>query len=292
MGYVWGRNDKTRTSGAMNRPDRNWLTTGQAAELCAVTPPTVLNWIRTGRLEGVRTPGGHHRIRREKLQPLMASGRRSFLKIGDDNRTVPLRCWEYLSDRGTVREECLDCIVYKVRAAWCFQIATLGFDTGHARRFCPTSCDDCAYYRRVMGIPTNVLIVSSDSDLLDGLRNESSDEVVFRFAKNAYEASAVVESFLPAFAVVDLETAAAREGGLLESLSRDPRLPGLKTVLAITPGRSGRGGRMEKSPFVAGHIEKPFDLEQILTVIESFPVESHDPGSVPLQGPHMKGDPR
>ena len=287
-----GGNDKTRIWGTMNRSDRNWLTTGQAADLCAVTPATVLNWIRSGRLEGVRTPGGHFRIKREKLEPLMAKGRLSFVPAGSNGRPAPLRCWEYLSTGGSVRGECLDCVVYKVRAAWCFQIATLGLDTGHSRRFCPTSCDDCAYYRRVNGIPTNVLVVSSDTELLDGLREEPAVDVVLRFARNAYEASATVESFLPAFAVVDLETTAAREGGLLESLSQDPRLPGLKTVLTTAKGRWGRGGRMETSPLVAGRIEKPFGLSQIRSVIESFPVESPSPGNEPLKGPHMKGDPR
>jgi len=288
---VW-RNDKTRTAGNMNRQDRNWLSTGQAAELCAVTPATVLNWIRTGRLEGVRTPGGHYRIKEEKLRPLMAAGRRSFHRTGAHSRTAPLRCWEYLSDLGEVRNECLDCVVFKVRAAWCFQIATLGLDTGHARRFCPTSCDDCAYYRRVNGIPTNVLIVSPDTELFADLRTMPHDDLVLRFAQNPYEASAVVESFLPAFAVVDLELTAPRRGGFLENLRRDPRLPGLKTVVAVTPGRSGGAGRGEMSQFVVGHIEKPFNLDHIRAVIESFPVESPPPGTGPLHAPHTKGDPQ
>ena len=142
-----------------------WLTTGQAAQMCAVTPATVLNWIRTGRLEGIRTPGGHYRVKLEKLQPLLSQQKAPNLKLERPAREAPLRCWEYLTEAGAVRDECTDCVVYRVRASWCFQIATLGIDSGHARRFCPTSCDDCAYYRRVSGLPTNVLIVSSDPGL-------------------------------------------------------------------------------------------------------------------------------
>ncbi len=258
----------------MDRSDRDWLSTGQAAELCAVTPATVLNWIRTGKLDGVRTPGGHYRVRREKLGPIIARRRSAFRPNGKSAGTSPLRCWEYLSREGVVRDECTDCVVYKVRATWCFQIATLGLDTGHSRRFCPTSCDDCAYYRRVKGIPTNVLIVSADTDLLEQLRSEPADDVVLRFARNAYEASSVVEDFLPAFAVVDLDTPAAREGGLLESLNRDPRLPGLKTVVAVGQGRGKQRSFLRKTRTIAGRIEKPFGLNQIRAVIESFPVES------------------
>ncbi len=241
--------------------------------MCAVTPATVLNWIRTGRLEGIRTPGGHYRIKLEKLRPLLSQQKTPNLKLERPPGDAPLRCWEYLSEGGAVRDECVNCVVYRVRASWCFQIATLGIDSGHARRFCPTSCDDCAYYRRVVGLPTNVLIVSSDPDLRERLEAEADEGIVLRFARNAYEASAAVETFLPAFAVVDLEFTAARENGLLESLARDPRLPGLKTVAAVRRGRSNRKGSLNGSSFIAGRIEKPFDLAQIQAVIESFPVE-------------------
>ena len=172
-----------------------------------------------------------------------------------------------------MRQECLECVGFRVRATWCFQIAALGIDSGHSRRFCPTSCDDCAYYRRVMGIPTNVLVVSPDPDLLASLSEESADDVVLRFARNAYEASAEVESFLPAFAVVDADTPTVREGGLLESLSRDPRLPGLKTVLAVGGGRHTGERLQTHDPFVAGRIQKPFGINEVRAVIESFPIE-------------------
>ena len=257
----------------MKPESRNWLTSGQAAQMCAVTPATILNWIRTGKLEGVRTPGGHFRIKLEKLQPLMGEGQPHNLSLKRPPQEAPLRCWEYLGEAGTVRDECLSCVVYRVRASFCFQIATLGIDSDQARRVCPTSCDDCAYYRRVTGLPTNVLIVSSDQELKERLEGQGGEGIVLRFATNAYEASAAVESFLPAFAVVDLETTAARENGLLESLCRDPRLPGLKTVVAVRQGRSKRRGGLNGSPFVAGRLEKPFDLGEIQAVIDSFPVE-------------------
>lgn len=260
--------------GDMASIDHEWLSTGQVAELCAVTPATVLNWIRTGKLEGARTPGGHFRVERSRLEPMLTRRKGTFLPTTQKTRGVHLRCWEYLSDRGDVRRECLDCVVFQVRATWCFQIAALGIDTGHARRFCPTSCDDCAYYRRVKGIPTNVLIVSPDPGLITSLEEEPAGDMALRFARNAYEASAVVESFLPGFAVVDMDTPMVQEGGLLESLGKDPRLPGLKTVVAVSARGHGREGFESRSPFVAGRIDKPFGLDEIRAVIESFPVEA------------------
>jgi excisionase family DNA binding protein len=41
----------------MSSDQRNLLSTGRAAELCSVTPDTILKWIKRGRLSGVRTAG-------------------------------------------------------------------------------------------------------------------------------------------------------------------------------------------------------------------------------------------
>jgi excisionase family DNA binding protein len=274
----------------MASDDTDWLSTGQAAALCSVTAATVLNWIRTGKIEGVRTPGGHYRIKRDRLGPMMTRRRPSVPVAAAKPGRRNLRCWEYLGERGKVRTECLDCVVYRVRATWCFQIATLGLDTGHSRRFCPTSCDDCSYYRRVQGIPTNVLVVTSDPEVLASLEVEAPEDLEIRFARTAYEASAVVEDFLPAFAVVDLETPAGREGLLLENLGRDPRLPGLKTVVALGRSRERGGWQEERSPFVSGRIEKPFGIDDIRAVIESFPVEVLPPDPRSVLEPFEKGD--
>lgn len=263
----------------MAREDQIWLSTGQAAKFCAVTPATVLNWLRTGRLTGVRTPGGHFRIHRDQLAPLLARGRPDNLDLTSSRAEAPLRCWEYLSESGQVRKECETCVVFQVRSAWCFHIAALGLDTGHARRFCPTSCDDCAYYRRVMGLPTNVLVVTADAELIQTLEDQSDEAISLRFARNAYEASAAVEEFLPAFAIVDLETPGAGDNGLLESLATDPRLPGLKTVVAREPNRGKNRRDASDMPYIAGSLKKPFDLTHIQAVIDGFPVEMLKPGS-------------
>jgi excisionase family DNA binding protein len=39
------------------------MTTGEIASRCGVSPPTVKKWIREGRLQAFRTPGGHYRVR-------------------------------------------------------------------------------------------------------------------------------------------------------------------------------------------------------------------------------------
>ena len=44
-----------------------WFTTGQIARHLHVTPETVANWIKRGRLKSGSTPGGHYRIHAQEL---------------------------------------------------------------------------------------------------------------------------------------------------------------------------------------------------------------------------------
>ena len=143
-----------------------WLSTGQAALVCAVKPDTVLKWIKSGRLVATRTAGGHYRIEERVLRTLAAR----HAEPGPEERPAgvlgrPLRCWEYLSDRGETREDCLKCVVYRVRAAWCFELAGVSDEIGHGRQYCGTTCEHCAYYQRVTARSINSLIVTSDAGL-------------------------------------------------------------------------------------------------------------------------------
>ncbi|MFH1726509.1 MAG: hypothetical protein ABII00_18010 [Elusimicrobiota bacterium] len=201
-----------------------------------------------------------------------------------------LRCWEYLAEGGVVREACKTCVVYRVRAARCFQMAEMGPGLGHAKRFCRSSCEECVYYRRVHGLDTNVLVVTPDEDLIKRLKAQERKGMALRFARNGYEASTVVQAFLPAFAVVDQRVIEAGGEGLLDCLSGDERLPGLKIIVAAVkdaPGPEAWDGRS-----VAGVVEKPFGVDEIASVIGSFPVESAGPenGTPHCEGPD-KEDP-
>jgi excisionase family DNA binding protein len=269
----------------MRTKEHIWLTTGQAARLCSVTPDTVLKWIRKGRLEAVRTAGGHYRVRREELDPFLTDQQPSEQIPPPDEQAVsqPLRCWDYLSSGGVLREECKQCQVYRVRASWCFRMAMAGVDVSTSCRFRHNSCDDCAYYRRVQGLPTNVLVVTSDHDLIRHLTRYETESLALRFAHNAYQASALVQDFLPAFAVVDQETLPPDDNGLLQSLSQDPRLPGLKIIVAAPRGTTPTVGNGRFGEFVVRVIEKPFGLRHIAAVIQSFPVEAAEPDPLPIQ---------
>ena len=258
-------------------PDKtNLLTTGQAAQLCSVTPDTILKWIKKGRLTGVRTAGGHYRIQRRNLEPLVISSRPSDSPSAQlpDCHPQSLRCWEYLSERGAIRDVCRQCVVYRVRAARCFTMAGMEPDVGHARRFCESSCEDCVFYRRVKGLATNVLLITSDNDLIDGLGGEENESVRLRFARNAYEASAIINDFRPAFAAIDTECIPAADTELVDSLAADPRVPGLRIILVVSPGMRRRKRRGPKNDLVVSVLEKPFGTRRIAAAINAIPVDS------------------
>ncbi len=269
----------------MVQNESDWLTTGEAAALCSVTPDTILKWIKKGRIEGMRTAGGHYRVERQAIEsyirpPAMSSDPQA---PWPQTQAPPLRCWEYLSHGGVIREECKACNVYRVRAAWCFQLAGLGCQVGREGQADRPSCQDCGYYRRVKGLPTHVLVISSSQNVIAPLQSEKDENLEIRFALNAYEASSSVETFRPAFAIIDSDLVGSREPGLVESLSGDPRLPGLKIVLAVPPGstRRSKGGPDRRR--VAGYVTKPFGVRQIVNLVNEFPIEAIEPSErIPL----------
>ena len=47
------------------------LTPREAARLLGVSYPTIKQWILTGKLKTVQTPGGHHRVAQSTLKPFL-----------------------------------------------------------------------------------------------------------------------------------------------------------------------------------------------------------------------------
>lgn len=49
------------------------LTPGEVAALFRVDPKTVSRWAKAGRIDSIRTPGGHHRFRESEVRALLES---------------------------------------------------------------------------------------------------------------------------------------------------------------------------------------------------------------------------
>jgi molybdopterin-binding protein len=55
----------------MVKPDE-LLTPREASRMIGVSYPTIKQWILTGKLKSVQTPGGHHRVTPSALKPFIA----------------------------------------------------------------------------------------------------------------------------------------------------------------------------------------------------------------------------
>ena len=62
----------------------------EAANLLGISYPTIKQWILTGKLPTVQTPGGHHRIAAKALQPFLkkerAESRERFRRMSGRNQ--------------------------------------------------------------------------------------------------------------------------------------------------------------------------------------------------------------
>ncbi len=115
-----------------------YLTTGQAAALCSVTPDTVLKWVNSGKLPARRTAGGHCRIARRALMEMLAQRSRG-------GRAFSF-CWEYYSKDGRLAPECSECLVFLARASRCYELARRISRGLPAKFICQGPCEECAFY--------------------------------------------------------------------------------------------------------------------------------------------------
>jgi excisionase family DNA binding protein len=257
------------------------LTTGQAAKLCAVTPDTVLKWIKKGRLKASRTAGGHYRVALPDLRPFMAGfGQDAGTAVTGPARSVPssrngteapaddVPCWEYLALEGNVREECKQCVVYRVRATRCFLMAGLDGDVGHSKQFCEGSCEDCVYFQRMKGGSAQVLFITADQGLESKIECFEEGSFSLRFARNGYEASALVEDFRPEILIIDLENLPDQGFGLLDSIAADPRLPHVRVIMVVPVGAMDRVLQRPRHRLVVSVLEKPQVCGHIADIVQ------------------------
>jgi molybdopterin-binding protein len=72
------------------------LTPREAARLIGVSYPSIKQWILSGKLKTVQTPGGHHRVAQSTLKPFLvkdrakpvAQSRERFRKVSGRNQLV------------------------------------------------------------------------------------------------------------------------------------------------------------------------------------------------------------
>ena len=243
----------------------NYLTTGQAATRCSVSPDTVLKWIRSGLLLARRTAGGHHRIDEKDLEKLLEDTSPSDRGPGPHEHRRQFRyCWEYNGD-GQLLDGCKVCPVYLMRAQRCYEVAKLAPEVGPPKTFCTKGCEDCDFYRLVQGQRTNVLVVTDDPELTRKLREAEVDlNFNLEIANCEYTCSAVVHHFRPDYAIVDCSLGTRISGDITYHLIEDPRTPFVRVVLAGNEDEFPN----ECEKVVYARLNRPFDVEDIKECIE------------------------
>ncbi len=240
---------------------QEFLTTGQAAELCSVTRNAVFKWIQSGYLSAYRTAGGHHRIDRRELERLMNAARPLPPKRSTrlQNRSRHQYCWEY-NGNGEVRDDCLNCAVYSLRAMRCYEVAKLAPEAPHPKLYCNERCEDCGYFKEMHGKTSNVLVVTTDPDLAGRLLSEA-DSAGFNLEITdcEYSCSATVDHFKPDFVIVDCLLGRKVSRQISHHLRKDPRIPYVRVVFAGSREDFSRECDQE----VFARIARPFDVRDI-----------------------------
>jgi len=243
-------------------PKIGYLTTGKAAELCSVTPDTVLKWIKSGRIPANRTPGGHHRIPSSALIPIINAGPPPDSPV---QREGPFQyCWEFNSDNGDIAEGCRNCIVYRSRSRRCYQMRNLPVEAGHSRIYCDGPCEECEYYLTVGETRANVVVVTDEDKLRAKLEEESSSaDFDLRFADCEYRCSMMVEKHRPDYIVIDCNMGLERSRDFAQIIDEDPRIPFVRVILA-----GDEAEQPEKcDKLVFAYIKHPFNTEMLSNLI-------------------------
>lgn len=122
------------------------LTTGQAARCCFVSPDTIVNWIKAGRLTARRTVGGQYRIMLEDLHAFMQAEGMSPQEDPDASDQRPM-CWQFHTQADAGKpgpSPCADCMAKHLGVRDCFKLMGLRPQSGRAHG----NCEECAYFQR------------------------------------------------------------------------------------------------------------------------------------------------
>ena len=129
------------------RPN-DYLTTAEASKYLNVTRFTVLNWIKSGKLQSASTFGGHSRIPRGVLQAALkqvtTTNRSTTITTPipkESNSTV--HCWESKEVAASkCGHNCTKCLIFKKKVDVCFLSVK---EYGSLKVECKQDCMSCTY---------------------------------------------------------------------------------------------------------------------------------------------------
>jgi excisionase family DNA binding protein len=252
----------------MGQMDSQTISTGQAAKLCEVTRDTVLKWVKRGRLEAVRTAGGHFRINKESLRPYLIS---DVVKPGENSALPEISpaisyCWEYYAGDGAVKDGCRNCLVFQTRAEKCYLMAGLGKDAGHEGMHCKSTCMECEFYQYINEAVLKVLVVTENEAIQKELTAHIHDSFQLNFSTCGYDTAFSIQDFCPDIIVVDEALVNPASEDLCKHLIDDPRIHGAQIILAIRS--DSRHSDLQEG--ICATIRKPFSAPELELCIQKL----------------------
>ena len=243
---------------------KQFLTTGEVAVLCAVTPDAVLKWIKSGKIPATRTPGGHFRIHQSEI-PSDLIKKQTPPQALQQKRSFKY-CWEFHALSGKTPDECQSCIVYHSRAERGYNMVQLPEEAGHAKKFFKETCENCDYYKMAKSQRYNVLIVTNRIKLRTSLEADlSSVNFNLSFADSEYQCSMIVNDFQPDFVVIDCTIGEKQCQKFASYLANDPRLPFVRVIMAGEKYKFPN----ECDPEIFSRIKPNFTIRELSDLIES-----------------------
>ncbi len=128
---------------------KDYLTTTELSKLCGVSRFTILNWIKQGRIDTLRTVGGRYRIPASEATSLLETlGRKTSQTGGRMLAASALgHCWEY-PEKTNCDNTCGDCLIHGKKVDYCFMVVR---QFGKDVIGCKGGCLDCEYFAEFFG---------------------------------------------------------------------------------------------------------------------------------------------
>jgi excisionase family DNA binding protein len=254
---------------------KSHYTTTQAARLLSVSPDTVLKWVRAGKIDSYRTPGGHCRIPAGAIASLLPGGSTGAAMDGEPlPREISRYCWDYYAGPDGVRQQCRECVAFRSQARRCYEMRDIPEEFGHLRLFCTSSCEDCEFFKLTFDQVLSVLVVSRNQAWIDDLRAQvPASGLRLECATSEYACGALIERFRPDFVVIDTSFGRARMRAMCRILRNDERIPFVRIVVAARQARWDEDCKRD----VFGWIQKPFSIAQLVEFVQGSDREPCEP---------------
>jgi len=244
---------------------KKYLTTTEASNLLSVAPDTVLKWVKAGKIESYRTPGGHYRIPHNAIQAYLPTEKKPVdVKPAPINGALYKYCWEYKSETCGKNDDCSKCIVYKSKTRRCYELRELPEHFGYLKIYCETTCEDCDYYNIVKEQGFNVLIITNDKSMRIKFNDE--DNIFYKFAFSEYQSSTIIESYRPDYVVIDLKIGKKKTKEICKHISEDSRIPFGRIILVSESVLDDNFGDNE----IVGWLKPLFSSNQLRNFIDNL----------------------